>query len=50
MSESYQFFEKVRNDPSLHEYDWTSRQPKLAGRNKVRFEMEGARYDAETGK
>ena len=50
VSESYQFFEKVRNDPSLQEYDWTSRQPKLAGRNKVRFEMEGTRYDAETGK
>lgn len=50
VSESYQFFEKVKNDPSLQDYDWTSRQPKLAGRNKVRFEMEGTRYDAQTGK
>jgi hypothetical protein len=49
VSESYEFFEKVRNDPSLQDYDWTSRQPKLAGRDKVRFEMEGTRYDAETG-
>jgi hypothetical protein len=50
VSESYEFFEQVRNDPRLQDYDWTSRQPKLSGRNKVRFEMEGTRYDAEAGK
>ncbi len=49
VSESYEFFQKVQNDPRLQDYDWTSRQPKLAGRNKVRFEMEGTRYDAEAG-
>lgn len=50
VSESYEFFQKVQNDPRLQDYEWTSRQPKLAGRNKVRFEMEGTRYDAEPGK
>jgi hypothetical protein len=49
VSESYEFFERVRNDAHLQEYDWIARQPKLSGRNKVRFEMEGTRYDAETG-
>lgn len=47
VSESYEFFQKVQNDPRLQDYNWTSRQPKLAGKNKVRFEMEGTRYDAE---
>jgi hypothetical protein len=49
VSQAYEFFEKVKKVPMLQDYDWTSRQPQLAGRNKVRFEMEGARPDAKTG-
>jgi len=50
VSQAYEFFEKVKKVPMLQDYDWTSHQPQLAGRNKVRFEMEGVRPDAETGK
>lgn len=49
VSQAYGFFEKVKKVPMLQDYDWTSRQPQLAGRNKVRFEMEGVRPDAKTG-
>lgn len=49
VSQAYEFFERVKKTPLLQDYDWTSRQPQLAGRNKVRFEMEGARPDAQTG-
>lgn len=49
VSQAYEFFEKVKKVPMLQDYDWTSRQPQLAGRNKVRFEMEGVRPDAKTG-
>jgi hypothetical protein len=47
VSQAYEFFEKVKKVPTLQDYDWTSRQPQLAGRNKVRFEMEGVRPDAK---
>lgn len=49
VAQAYEFFERVKKNPLLQDYDWTSRQPQLAGRNKVRFEMEGARPDAKTG-
>lgn len=49
VSQAYEFFERVKKSPLLEDYDWTSGQPQLAGRNKVRFEMEGARPDAKTG-
>jgi hypothetical protein len=49
VSQAYEFFERVKKAQLLQDYDWTSRQPQLAGRNKVRFEMEGARPDAKTG-
>ena len=49
VAQAYEFFERVKKNPLLLDYDWTSRQPQLAGRNKVRFEMEGARPDAKTG-
>ena len=48
ISQAYQFLERVKKSPVLQDYDWTSRQPQLAGKNKVRFEMEGARPDAKT--
>jgi len=49
VSQAYQFFERVKKSPALQDYDWTSRQPQLAGKSKVRFEMEGTRPDAKTG-
>ncbi len=49
VSQAFEFFERVKKNPSLQDYDWTSRQPQLAGKTKVRFEMEGARPDAKTG-
>ena len=48
ISQAYQFLEHVKKSPVLQNYDWTSRQPQLAGKNKVRFEMEGALPDAQT--
>jgi cell division protein FtsB len=47
ISQAYSFLERVKKSPVLQTYDWTSRQPQLAGKNKVRFEMEGARPDAQ---
>ena len=48
ISQAYQFLERVKKSAVLQDYDWTARQPQLAGKNKVRFEMEGARPDAKT--
>lgn len=48
ISQAYQFLERVKKSPVLQDYEWTSRQPQLVGKNKVRFEMEGARPDAQT--
>ncbi|MEI8313051.1 MAG: hypothetical protein WCH98_20070 [Verrucomicrobiota bacterium] len=48
IAQAYSFLEKVKKSAVLQNYDWTSRQPQLAGKNKVRFEMEGARPDAQT--
>jgi len=49
VNQAYEFFEKVKKFPMLQDYEWKSAQPQLAGRNKVRFEMEGVRPDAKTG-
>jgi hypothetical protein len=48
VAQAYDYFERVKKVPLLQDYDWTSRQPQLVGRNKVRFEMEGIRPDAKT--
>ena len=48
VAQAYDFFERIKKAPLLQDYDWTSRQPQLVGRNKVRFEMEGLRPDAKT--
>ena len=47
ISQAYSFLEKVKKSAALQNYDWTPRQPQLAGKNKVRFEMEGVRPDAQ---
>lgn len=48
VAQAYQFSERVQASPKLQDFDWTSRQPQLAGKSKVRFEMEGIRPDAKT--
>jgi Tfp pilus assembly protein PilN len=47
ISQAYTFLERVKKSDVLQSYEWTSRQPQLAGKNKVRFEMEGVRPDAQ---
>lgn len=46
VSQSYQMLEKLKTEQALAEYEWTSRQPDIAGRNTIRFEFEGRRPDA----
>ncbi len=48
VSQAYRFIEMIKKAPELQEYQWSSGQPKLAGKNSVRFELEGSRPDAKT--
>ncbi|GAB4179128.1 MAG: hypothetical protein Fur0032_19750 [Terrimicrobiaceae bacterium] len=48
VSQSYQMLEKLKTEPALEDYEWTARQPDIAGRNTIRFEFEGRRPDAST--
>ena len=43
VTQAYAFIEQLKKNPLLQEYDWTAGQPQLAGKNSVRFDMEGAR-------
>ena len=43
VSQAYAFIEQLKKNPLLQEYDWTSGQPQLAGKNSVKFDMEGTR-------
>lgn len=43
VTQAYAFIEQLKNNPLLQEYEWTSGQPQLAGKNSVRFEMTGER-------
>src|SRR3990167_6037706 len=47
VSQAYRFIEMIKKAPELQEYQWSSGQPKLAGKNSVRFELEGSRPDAK---
>lgn len=47
IAQAYAFLERVKKSAVLQNYDWTSRQPQVMGKTKVRFEMEGARPDAQ---
>lgn len=38
--------ETLKKNPLLQEYDWNASQPQLAGKNSVKFDMEGTRPDA----
>ena len=46
MTQAYGFMESLKKSPILQQYDWTSGQPQLAGKNSVKFDMEGARAHA----
>lgn len=43
VTQAYAFIEQLKKNPLLQEYDWSAGQPQLAGKNSVKFEMEGAR-------
>jgi hypothetical protein len=48
VAQAYHFIEQIKKTPELQEYEWTSGQPKLAGKSSVRFELEGSRSHAKT--
>jgi len=48
VAQAYHFIEQIKKVPELQEYEWTSGQPKLAGKSSVRFELEGSRSHAKT--
>lgn len=48
VSQAYHFIESIKAAPELQEYQWVSEQPKLAGKNNVRFELEGSLPNAKT--
>ena len=43
VTQAYAFIEQLKKNPLLQEYDWTAGQPQLAGKNSVKFDMEGTR-------
>lgn len=49
VTQAYAFQEQLKKNPALQAYEWTAGQPQLAGKNSVRFDMEGSRSDANTG-
>lgn len=49
VTQAYAFQEQLKKSPALQAYEWTAGQPQLAGKNSVRFDMEGSRSDANTG-
>ena len=46
VTQAYNFIEQLKKNPLLQEYDWNAGQPQLAGKNSVKFDMEGTRPDA----
>lgn len=46
VTQAYSVMEQLKKNPLLQEYDWSSGQPQLAGKNSVKFDMEGTRPDA----
>lgn len=45
VSQAYAFIDQLKKNPMLHAYEWTAGQPQLAGKNSVKFDMEGTRPD-----
>lgn len=46
---AYAFIEQLKKSPLLQQYDWNAGQPQLAGKNSVKFEMEGTQPDETAG-
>jgi hypothetical protein len=46
VTQAYGVIEQLKKNPILQEYDWSSGQPQIAGKNSVKFDMEGVRPDA----
>jgi len=46
VTQAYAFIDQLKKSVALREYDWTAGQPQLAGKNSVKFDMEGVRPDA----
>jgi HAMP domain-containing protein len=46
VSQTYDMIERLKAADALSAYDWTAKPPDIAGRNVVRFEIEGRRADA----
>lgn len=49
VTQAYAFMERIKKSEELSAYDWTSGQPQLAGKNSVRFDMEGTNRDEKPG-
>ena len=49
VTQAYAFMERIKKSAELSAYDWTSGQPQLAGKNSVRFDMEGTNRDEKPG-
>lgn len=43
---AYAFIDQLKKSTALHEYDWNAGQPQIAGKNSVKFDMEGVHPDA----
>ena len=43
---AYAFIDQLKKSPALSEYEWNAGQPQIAGKNSVKFDMEGVRSDA----
>lgn len=48
VSAAYHFIDLIKKVPEFHDYEWSKSQPKLAGKNSVRFEIEGSLPHAQT--
>ncbi|MCX7869523.1 MAG: hypothetical protein N2322_06175, partial [Terrimicrobiaceae bacterium] len=46
VAQTYELLERLKNSPALAEYDWTAAPPEIAGRETVRFDIQGRRPDA----
>jgi Tfp pilus assembly protein PilN len=45
VTQAYAFIETLKKNPLLQEYDWNAGQPQLAGKESVKFDIEGTRPD-----
>ena len=41
VTQAYNFIEALKKNPLLQEYDWNAGQPQLAGKDSVKFDIEG---------